>query len=551
MKKLPILILLTLSPVTAMVTSCSCSSSQLAHKCLYFKTPAIANKIYTINASSLSNEMKTTLQSLQGILAQEKAQIFIYTGDQYRDSWFNNMRDIYHFETELLHDPWELISRFKGAINSKFVLYTSASQDDKGNRDWNTSINRATVVASVDHYLMISNNLKEEAINHGLTQARDVSSSTTKQIFDEYKNRLNKKMLINQSPYTFALRDYAIASKSMTGYLEKDEEITPGIQNEVSSWVDNNAPILGWTENELQWVEKESQHNLVVLASDHCNNLSFYSHYNIDRCFQQKQRPEVQAQNGKHYLAIVMSDGDNLQWMQGDFFGNNWYGNPYRGCFPITWTMTPSALDANPSILDKLYNNMTNKDHFISGPSGYGYINMAKYGDKDTFGKYTANYMHDCDLQYINFLDSTPDATYQALEPVMKQSQVKGAVWSLKNYYIEGHGSVDWINDKPIVSMRETLWEREDKPDTEQYYRAENVAARINNYPTDISKIDAYTVLVAHAWSNGKMDKINDFVAKLDSHVELVTVDQLLTMVSKNVQHVHAQPKDYAPVNNN
>ncbi|MCQ2956883.1 MAG: hypothetical protein MJ233_03470 [Mycoplasmoidaceae bacterium] len=49
-----------------------------------------------------------------------------------------------------------------------------------------------------------------------------------------------------------------------------------------------------------------------MLASDHCCNLSLYSGHPSVKLEQKKQK-KLQADASKHYVAIVMSDGDNLQ----------------------------------------------------------------------------------------------------------------------------------------------------------------------------------------------------------------------------------------------
>ncbi|MCQ3907239.1 MAG: hypothetical protein MJ219_00310 [Mycoplasmoidaceae bacterium] len=71
---------------------------------------------------------------------------------------------------------------------------------------------------------MISKDLEETAQSHGLTLGADASQMQSHDVFNRYKHRLNNKLLINQSPYDFPLRDYAIASKALTIYLDNETE---------------------------------------------------------------------------------------------------------------------------------------------------------------------------------------------------------------------------------------------------------------------------------------------------------------------------------------
>lgn len=546
---------------TGMFTSCGCARRDVfsdipsIHESAFYQTPSIANVIYTVSGLKADDPMMTTLQSLQGILAQTQAQIFVYSGNKRRDEWFKDMKTTYGFKTVSVSNPWDLIKKFKDSFGSKFVLYKKATGIQAGDidtRDWNLSINKATNIASVNKCLMVSDELyannKKIIDDMGLTLYANANEMTCKEVFDACKSQLSNKMLINQSPYDLVLRDYAIASKSYTGYIEFDdiEPGSEGLRKEVSEWLASCAPILGWNNGELDFVETESKENLVVVASDHCYNLSLYSAYKSDFCLKQKHRPKIQAQSGKHYLAMVMTDGDNIQWLQESFRDKSWYGSKYRGDFPMTWTISPSTFDLNISILKELYGTMKDNDYFAASASGFGYINPAFFPDTDKFGKLTSDYMHDCDLQYINIIDFH-NWNVEALKPIIQQEYVKGAVWSVEDLYLDGHGSVDWIDDKPIVSMREGLWVRGNPEVDSQPYLIEPVAQRINSYPTDPTKIDGYTVLVAHCWSEGRMERIHEFVKLLDKHVELVTVDQILDMISENVPHVHAEPEQHAP----
>lgn len=65
----------------------------------------------------------------------------------------------------------------------------------------------------------------------------------------------------------------------------------------------------------------------------------------------------------------------------------------------------------------------------------------------------------------------------------------------------------------------------------------ERVAQRINAYKKDYTRIEGYTVVVAHAWSIGVMDYIGLFVEALDDSVELVTVGEMVDMVTRYVPH--------------
>lgn len=539
---------LTLLATSSLATSCEQSKQPLIHDPVLFKTPKVADVIYTVDGWKFDSSVNTMLQSLQGILAQDEAQIFVYSGVPNRDEWFGDMQKKYNFRVIHVANPWDLVERFKSAFNSKYVLYKTPTDQDK---QTNHSINHAGTIAGVEKYLMISQNLEMKARMLGLTLGRDATNLKTIDVFNEYKDRLNHNMMLNQNPVDFALRDYGIAAKVFETYLDyEDEEVWDAID----PWLDDAAPMLGWTATETAFIERISKRKMCMIASDHCFNLSLFSNDKPEYCYVQPKRPKITPDKNKHYVAIVMSDGDNVQWLQNDFRFPDWYGNKHRGKFPMTWTISPAAIDMNPQILDNLYRTMSPNDHFIAGPSGYTYMNPAWFdkSGREEFAKRTAAYMHDCGMSYFNPLDFIPSSEgepvpdYHCMDELLAQDQIKGAIWSVTDWYLDGKGSVDWINDKPIVSFREGLWNIAGEGD-HQRFSYDHTAERINSYPCDPYDIEGYTLVMAQSWTEGKMPTIDRFVKALDEHVEIVTADQLLEMITQYVPHVSDKPEHIPP----
>lgn len=507
---------------------------------LFWKAPNYSQVVYVVNANALTAQELEMVVSLQGIVAQTSATIYIdYDSDS--AMWLKQLTELYGVHVQYADNCWQLVETFRNYIkDDKYVLYSSTH--DKNASPIAQSINYATVVSAVDNYLMVSADLQNEAANHNLSLGKDVREDyNTASIFAEYKGRLNKSVVVHQNPTKWQLRDYAIAAKAMCFYSDFYDG-SSDTKNEILQWADVNCPVLGWTENEVNFVASNSLFGKITVAADWSKNLSLTSAIPAEQSYTPTKydQRKLKAENGKHYLAIVMSDGDNLQWMQNGFASDSkYFGSEHRGEFPITWTIAPSMYNLSPNVLKYLYDNGTAQDQFIAGPSGVGYINPEQY-NADALGEYaklTAAYMQATGLQYINTIDAKTDKN--ALDVFAKYDSIKGGVMSEGNMYIEGGGAVYWCNDKPFVSVRETLWRNAGDDNNNRYYGfVERVAQRINAYSTDCTQIEGYTVLVAHAWSIGSMDYISRFVEQLDEHVELVTVGELLDLVSANVEHV-------------
>lgn len=554
MKRILLSILSVLLILTMVLPMASCnwfhSNEQETKVGMFFTVNGFSNVVYSIPQSNMTGPELTMIMSLQGLLAQTQATIFIEGSGDSTAEQLDALAKKHGFEVQRVTDPWYLVKLFADFVGKKYVLYNDHS--DAGVMYNDQTINYATTICAADSYLMVAKSLENEIQKLGFTLGADATlpEVNTRYIFENYKDKLNNSYLIHQNPGNRNLRDYSIAGKAMCFYSDYYDG-DANVKLDILSWAKSNAPILGWTENEINFVSANSLQSVVTVAADHAANLSLYSAGGADVLTQSNHTLDVnlEAEQGKHYLAIVMSDGDNVQWMTKGFGSSDkYFGSMYRGEFPMTWTTSPSLYDLAPDILSDLYANATDNDLFIAGPSGVGYINATEYSKEgiEEYAAYTAGYLEKTDIEYVNFLDNYVDET--VLDYFSAYDQIKGGIWSVGNKYIEGNGSVYWSNGKPFVAVRETLWRIAGDDNSNKYYGfVERVAQRINEYSTDCTTIDGYTVLVAHAWSIGSMEYINRFIDALDDHVELVTVDELLMLVEKNVPHDNADTNDIQP----
>ncbi len=503
----------------------------------FYKPSGFASSCYLIERSCMTEAEFTMIQSLQGILAQEKATIFI-SGMGEKDATIKEMSEKLGFSLTKIDDPWELLKKFKSSIvNQKFVTYTSTSKGDL----YDNSINRAATISGVEQWIMVESSLVSQCLSEGFKLGADASSLKDADVFHNYKKYLNNSYLVNQKPSSLPLRDYGIAGTALCTYVDYLDD---DLRKEISEWTCSNCPVFGWTESEGDFVEYNSNYSMVTIAADWSGNLSFMAAQDINGDLKPANRVKstVKAEQGKHYVTIVMSDGDNVQWLQRGFeTDSKYYGSKYRGKFKMNWTMAPALSDVAPYVMESIYDKATEKDDFICGPSGFGYVNVNDYneGAMADYAAKTAGYCEKSGLNVLNFIDNYVTSDY--LDYFTKYDNIKGGLWSVSDYYVQGGdtgaGSVYWSNDKPFVCFRDTLWRVSGSSVAKYYGYTERVAQRINDRSTDISSIEAYSAVVCHAWSIGTMEYINRFVEQLDDHVEVVTADEFIDLISENVEH--------------
>ena len=118
-------------------------------------------------------------------------------------------------------------------------------------------------------------------------------------------------------------------------------------------------------------VSLASQFGKVTTVSDYVSNFSVYGGVHIPKLTQHFE-PAPTYDPHKVYLAITISDGDNLCTWRGFF--RNYFKNPLHGEFPIGWGMGPTLIDCAPTWAKWYYDHELPTDEFICDVSGVGYI---------------------------------------------------------------------------------------------------------------------------------------------------------------------------------
>ncbi len=112
-------------------------------------------------------------------------------------------------------------------------------------------------------------------------------------------------------------------------------------------------------------------------VSDFYSNGSFWSSF-PNKTYTQATGQAVTPLNGKVYVAILLSDGDNLQFDQGAIY-SNWKNDPNRGTVPVGTSLAPVLQEIDTPLLDWYYANKTANDELIAGPCGVQFIYLDDY----------------------------------------------------------------------------------------------------------------------------------------------------------------------------
>ncbi len=133
------------------------------------------------------------------------------------------------------------------------------------------------------------------------------------------------------------------------------------------------------TACEFECVELCTAYNVAVAADcpgpSSLHNCSVYMHHPLGNYSQAEKRnkelPEFDP--SKKYITIFAGDYDAASWTAS--IGASRWQDSSRGQIPIAWAFNPNLAERIPMFFDWVHQTATEKDIFVAGDSGAGYIN--------------------------------------------------------------------------------------------------------------------------------------------------------------------------------
>ncbi|MBE1610755.1 GxGYxYP domain-containing protein [Actinopolymorpha pittospori] len=204
------------------------------------------------------------------------------------------------------------------------------------------------------------------------------------------------------------LRDYAVANRAMTFWLDPNIDAERALFEQIMSDVRPNTPYLGWfaqdIAGEFGGTELASRHGVYVLAADWFENLTVHSGARAPISDRQPSAPDLPLED-RIYVTFTMSEGDNLQYNEHRL--RVLWDNPGRGSVPVNWTTSPLLKDAAPNFLSHFQRTATANDLLVAGPSGAGYIYPTPWPQEtfEVFTRQTGRYMRATGMDIIYVLN--------------------------------------------------------------------------------------------------------------------------------------------------
>lgn len=522
----------------------------------------INKEMQYISGDNLSFEEKVLFSSLQGILAKKESRLFIsYSGAERK--WFKVLEEDYGFNFVKVEDPYALLEQYKEEIkNMGYVSYVSVTDDNYQEEEEKIaqSINNACTISGQESYLVVGDTVKDKVESMGFVQMEDGTQYTSYELFEKYKTTLNTGIILNQRPGIYHLRDFGIAIGALYFYAYTDK--TWNELEQIYEWMDDMGIIMGWHNNEPKGVEMGSKYQVMTLPSDYAFNLTVYAalsaNDNNEKVSQKEQSNNFEGTD-KHYVAFMLSDGDNMTYHLSDVLGDRGFNENVDRFGAVSWTLTPLVYDFAPHLLTHYYSSMTSKDNFVCSLSGVGYINAGCWPkDKlNDFAKTTAYYMGQTGLSNIAMIfdgntisgemaqdRNRNSSTLQFVaDTFSKYEEVKGGFFYFGDRYVPDDfnaGGVTWSEGKPFVSLRGGTWfanVTDGDGDQKREVELAKLAYKINHRTKDATVIEGYSVMFLTAGLSDVYEKdYATLVSMLDEDVVVVSCDELIEIMTENVK---------------
>lgn len=480
-------------------------------------------------SSSLSDNELITLQTLSGILAQNSPRIYIYYSDKQQDMWLKEIENNFNVQLSWnyqgLRGMIELIKIHREEILGYYIV-------DFENKN---SIQAAISLCGIKQSIAIDRKLVNEIIQHfrDLHLFGNLMNSSPDSILDEYlkSGKGNKKIAFHIKPELHKfLTQYAISVRAFVFH----DNFKSIIYSKIAESLEKGAAFFGWGEEE-DMVLRLSTRSFSIHASDFSNNLHVSVNLNKSKLkkYMPKDISNNNANTNKHTVCFLMSDGDNLQWLQNSFFDERWYGNLKRGTFPVSWTISSSIVDLQPEIYNYIMQTRTDNDTFVSAPSGEGYNFPSVFPDYSNYSNRMKKFMQRFGMSTVNLLDSS-DAKEEDIKSVLNTLTIKGdynltgVFYYPYSNYAGWKGKIEFHNNVPVIGGRFRLWEDFNDP--------KQLAEKLNTASLDNTSEDGYSLIPVHVWSMD-FNKVLETYNLLGDNVEVVTVEEFVRRITFNIPH--------------
>lgn len=409
-------------------------------------------------------------------------------------------------------DVWAAVKKYAelGVVKG-FVVY---KYDDSKTGEGDFSANIATSMSAHLGAVVVGEGMIDAAKDAGLEQLADARGMT----YDDLVAtgfKFNPDLAAILRTDMHAAREMVIATGAMVavdaangGYFKALDGISVG------------GTTIGYGLHEHDMVMTGSERGgKGLVASDWTTNWPVLASGPLPELGQFRTNHTKMVDDGEsHYVAFVLTDGDNLSWTIGDGATSpTWYSSKHRGKIPFTWGLPVSSMyQTVPDSLDWYLETASPNDGFINFCDSYAFLEVIheKVGSDavTAFIKRRQPWAHrvglDLAMVFTDVWDSP--AAQGAYDDIARAAPDLDTLFVLQyGPYAAGQGKVmygsrgDGQRRLPVVSAKIALW---NAGPTDFLGGPEFVAGKLDEWARDKSPgkplADRVAWVPIHAWSS-------------------------------------------------
>ena len=335
-----------------------------------FPAPADTLDAIFYDGKDISGSEVTMLATLQGVVNAAQPRIYLM---KRRHGGRVEWADRLDIKTRLFKESelYWLVGKYSKEVNGLVVYSTDKSLHYR---------NLACTIAGLKGAIAVTPAEKEKLQKNGiklktLYDITDLPYTAPKEIYtymyEKYWKDCSHKTFIHLTPHIAAdIRDLGASMKAATLWLDpRKQDEREVLKKFLGDMTPGKSVILGWWHEERAGIGLATSYGLSTIPSDLYNNATVYAGFS--REIQPSPVPKRKQLENKVYVALFLSDGDNIQYCQHTMC--RLWDNPKRGTFPINWTVSPGLAELGPGLLNCYYETASELDCIVSGPSGMGY----------------------------------------------------------------------------------------------------------------------------------------------------------------------------------
>lgn len=340
-----------------------------------------AAKLDALVVQDLGPDELITFSSLQGRvnIRQPRFILLDNRAGEGRDTWLKTpTTGIGEVVVHGAEARFDVIAKYSGELRGVVLYDVSLSEHYR---------NLAGTVAALENALPVTRETLAAIASHGwdpeivadLTGLRHESAVDIYQhLRGRYWPHCTKRLIVSARPSArhgdlHHTRDMAAACGAAVVWLDPRERDQRDLLGEFfRDMPAGEAVALGWYATERSGITTASEFGIGTMPADFFNGSTIFAASPGEiRIPPVPRMPELE---NKVYIAVFISDGDNIQYIQ-HAMRQAWDGcSGVRGRIPLNWTIAPGLVDIAPGLMNYYYGAASPNDCFVSGPSGMGYL---------------------------------------------------------------------------------------------------------------------------------------------------------------------------------